>query len=83
MLFKYFNSILNACESRIYERALDIVFRYASNITFNLTNKNEFITQEILTHRQLQQISDLSGCSRHKRKVNCELRCLNYRTFDG
>ncbi len=23
----------------IYERALDIIFRYANNITFNLTNK--------------------------------------------
>ena len=67
----------------IYERALDIIFRYASNITFNLTNKEEFITQEILTHRQLQQISDLSGCHRHKRKVQCDLRCLKYRTFDG
>ena len=67
----------------IYERALDIIFRYASNITFNLTNKEEFITQEILTHRQLQHISDLSGCHRHKRKVQCELRCLKYRTFDG
>lgn len=26
----------------IYERALDIVFRYANNITFNLTNKGIF-----------------------------------------
>jgi phosphoribosyl-dephospho-CoA transferase len=25
----------------IYERALDIIFRYANNITFNLTNKGE------------------------------------------
>jgi peroxidase len=67
----------------IYERALDIIFRYASNITFNLTNSEEFITQEILTHRQLQHISDLSGCTRHKRKVQCSSRCIIYRTFDG
>lgn len=25
----------------IYERALDIIFRYANNITFNLTNKGK------------------------------------------
>lgn len=67
----------------IYERALDIIFRYANNLTYNLTNKEEFITQEVLTHRQLQRISDLSGCHRHKRQVQCSKRCLNYRTFDG
>jgi peroxidase len=39
--------------------------------------------EEILTHRQLQTIADLSGCMRHKRKVNCSNRCLKYRTFDG
>lgn len=39
--------------------------------------------EEILTHRQLQRIADLSGCHRHKRKVNCSQRCLNYRTSDG
>ena len=27
----------------IYERALDIIFRYASNITFNLTNQGSLI----------------------------------------
>jgi peroxidase len=43
----------------------------------------EFVTQEILSNRQLQRISDLSGCHRHKRRVNCTQRCLNYRTFDG
>ena len=30
----------------IYERALDIIFRYANNITFNLTNKGEFSRQD-------------------------------------
>jgi hypothetical protein len=28
-----------ALSEEIYERALDIIFRYANNITFNLTNK--------------------------------------------
>ena len=41
------------------------------------------MTHEILTFRQLQRISDLSGCHRFKRKVQCSQRCLNYRTFDG
>lgn len=36
-----------------------------------------------MTFRQLQRISDLSGCHRYKRKVECSKRCLNYRTFDG
>lgn len=31
----------------------------------------------------MQTISDLSGCYRHKRKVQCSQRCLKYRTFDG
>ena len=43
----------------------------------------EFVTQEVLTNRQLQRISDLSGCHRHKRIVKCSQRCLKYRTFDG
>ncbi|CAF0918628.1 unnamed protein product [Brachionus calyciflorus] len=71
-----------ASSEEIYERALDIIFRYANNITFNLTRKN-FETQDVLTHSQLRQISDLSGCFRYKRKVNCSQRCLNYRSFDG
>lgn len=71
-----------AVSEEIYERALDIIFRYASNITFNLSSQ-EFVAQELLTHRQLQRISDLSGCSRHKRRVQCSERCLNYRSFDG
>lgn len=71
-----------AVSEEIYERALDIIFRYASNITFNLTSQ-DFVAEEILTHRQLQRISDLSGCSRHKRKVECSKRCLKYRSFDG
>jgi peroxidase len=36
-----------------------------------------------LTFRQLQRISDLSGCHRFKRRVKCSQRCLKYRTFDG
>ena len=71
-----------ASSEEIYERALDIIFRHADNITFNLTQR-EFKNQDLLTHRQLQQISDLSGCSRYKRKVDCSQKCLNYRSFDG
>jgi peroxidase len=41
------------------------------------------VTHEILTYRQLQRISDLSGCHRFKRRVKCSQRCLKYRTFDG
>lgn len=33
----------------IYERALDIVFRYANNITFNLTNKGRYNLKEKIT----------------------------------
>ena len=66
----------------IYERALDIIFRYANNITFNLTQQ-EFVTEEVLTHQQLQRVSDLSGCHRHKRRVDCSDRSTNYRSFDG
>jgi hypothetical protein len=29
----------------IYERALDIIFRYANNITFNLTNSGTYIVR--------------------------------------
>jgi hypothetical protein len=32
-----------ALSEEIYERALDIIFRYANNITFNLTNKGFFL----------------------------------------
>ena len=38
------DNILFVCyNSRIYERALDIVFRYANNITFNLTNHTDSV----------------------------------------
>ena len=43
----------------------------------------EFITHEVLTHQQLQRISDLTGCHRHKRRVNCDSTCLTYRSYDG
>lgn len=61
---------------------MGVIFQYADSITFNLTTQ-DFITQETLTHRQLQRISDLSGCHRHKRRVNCSNQCLKYRSYDG
>lgn len=35
----------------IYERALDIIFRYANNITFNLTNKGNKISPITRRHK--------------------------------
>jgi hypothetical protein len=35
-----------AVSEEIYERALDIIFRYANNITFNLTNNGKFFCFE-------------------------------------
>lgn len=66
----------------IYERALELVFKYASNMNHSTTS-DSFKLDEIISHRQLQRIADLSGCHRHKRRVNCSARCLNYRTMDG
>ena len=66
----------------IYERALNVIFRYADNINFNLTTQR-FITEERLTNLQLQRISDLSGCHRHKRRAKCNNQCLKYRSIDG
>lgn len=37
----------------------------------------------MLSHQQLQRISDLTACHRHKRRVDCASRCLAYRTIDG
>ncbi len=38
---------------------------------------------EVLTNQQLQRISDLSGCHRHKRRIECTKKCSKYRTYDG
>ncbi len=75
----------NTLDEEIYERALDIIFRYISNITVIDQNNSVFINDDILSHRQLRRISDLSGCHRHKAKPKCDqVKCLNkYRTIDG
>jgi peroxidase len=75
-------TLLITIGEEVYERALELVFKHAFNVSYNLTSK-DFKIDELLTHRQLQRIADLSGCHRHKRKVNCSQRCLNYRTSDG
>ncbi len=71
-------------DEEVYERALDIVFRYAAEVAANSSGR-AFVSDELLDHRQLRRISDLSGCHRHKAKVDCgQVGCVNrYRTLDG
>lgn len=76
------DTLNQAVSEEVFERALELIFKYSERLKYKLTS-DEFNVEEILTHRQMQRIADLTGCARHKRRVNCSTRCLKYRTIDG
>ncbi|KAF0312813.1 Peroxidasin [Amphibalanus amphitrite] len=67
----------------IFERALELVKRLVeSGSHFNLTN---YAYEDLLSAGQVERLRDLSGCSAHRRHLNCSNLCFHsrYRSVDG
>ncbi|XP_037077777.1 LOW QUALITY PROTEIN: peroxidasin homolog [Pollicipes pollicipes] len=67
----------------IFERALELVKRLVeSGSRFNLTT---YSYSDLLSPGQMERLRDLSGCSSHRRRLNCSNICFHsrYRSADG
>ncbi|KAL6430530.1 hypothetical protein ACFW04_007847 [Cataglyphis niger] len=85
-LARFPNAISRAAArpAELFERTLVNIRRMVNaGIKANVTG--EFHYEEILTHEQVKQIEQLSGCTGHRHRQNCTNRCFHrkYRTIDG
>lgn len=85
-LARFPNAISRAAArpAELFERTLVNIRRMVNaGVKANVTD--EFRYEEILTHEQVKQIEQLSGCTGHRHRQNCTNRCFHrkYRTIDG
>lgn len=85
-LARYPNQVARAAArpAEIFERTLVNIRRYM-NQGLTANTSGPFNYEDILTVQQIQEIERLSGCTGHRKVLNCNNLCFHskYRTIDG
>lgn len=74
-----------ARSAEIFEVAIDIIQKSVDNGLMLKEMKQKFKFNGLVSPDQVRLLANLSGCTAHKRVINCSNLCFhqNYRTYDG
>ncbi|XP_066250730.1 peroxidasin [Euwallacea similis] len=71
--------------AEVYERTLVNIRKHIGKIRLSMNNTKEFDYHEILSPEKLDLVARLSGCTAHRKTINCTDMCFHskYRSIDG